>query len=259
MKVFSKKNFKIAFGKYLPLVLGLRIPGFIHIHFRYAKASFITWCVLFVAPFIFGVEVLSTFFERTAETQIRDWQVFLISLFVIALAFFFAERHRKFRVFYVAAIPAIIVLNGLFHLFIVDGWSIGSLVKFSLLAGFPAWWLGRHAAGKGYRLLSNGADKNYRPGRNLYMDGNYSEAFEHLEPSAKRGHMKSLYLIGHAHEFGHGRPLDRIIAARFYSKSARKGYGKAHKAFEALFQSFNDDEVDLYEDHVGKTGLSNLF
>jgi len=68
----------------------------------------------------------------------------------------------------------------------------------------------------GYRMLSDGANKTYRPGRDLYMEGQYAKAFIYLEPSAKRGHMKSLYLLGHAHEHGNGRERDRV-KAKLYS------------------------------------------
>ncbi|MBL4869751.1 MAG: sel1 repeat family protein [Robiginitomaculum sp.] len=151
-----------------------------------------------------------------------------------------------------------VVVNGLFNLVYTDGLSIGGLIKFGILAALPAWWLGRHAMGKGYNLLSDGADKNYRPGRDLYMDGQYVEAFAHLEPSAKRGHMKSLYLLGHAHEHGNGREIERITAARFYDKAGRKGYGKAHHAFEALFETFGPEEIKTFETNLGISEINEL-
>lgn len=241
------------------MVFGLNMPGFIKIHQRYVRRSFLTWFVLFIAPFVFGVMCLSIISEKLFEVEANNWQLFLAALFLIAVAFFFAERHRKFRRIYVMAIPAMVIVNGLFNLVFTDGLSIGGLITFGVLAVLPAWWLGRHAMGKGYRLLSDGADKNYRPGRDLYMDGQYVEAFAHLEPSAERGHMKSLYLLGHAHEHGKGRERDRIKAARFYDKSSRKGYGKAHLAFEALFETFSQDELYTYETDFGVSGINELF
>ena len=107
-------------------------------------------------------------------------------------------------------------------------------------------------------MLSDGADKNYRPGRDLYMDGEYEPAFIHLEPSAKRGHMKSLYLLGHAHEHGNGRAQDRIKAASFYNKSAKKGCRKAHDAFEALFANFTKKEVEAFKVDLNLS-VSELF
>lgn len=259
MGALSKKNIKTAAREYLPLIFGLRIPGFIKVHLRYARRSFITWIVLFIAPFVIGVTSLSIICEKFLKVEASGLQIFLITLFLIALAFFFAERNRKFRRIYVVAIPIMVILNGLFNLIVTDGFSESSLVRFGLLTGLPAWWLGRHAGGKGYRMLSDGADKDYRPGRDLYMEEIYEEAFLRLEPAAKRGHMKALYLIGHAHELGNGRDIDRIKAARFYDKSSRKGYGKAHLAFETLFATFNAEEIDAFETDLAATGINDLF
>jgi len=113
--------------------------------------------------------------------------------------------------------------------------------------------------GAGYRMLSDGADKNYRPGRNLYMDGHYEKAFVHLVPAAKRGHMKSLYLLGHAHEHGNGRSLDLIKAAHFYEAASSKGYRKASAAFERLVQTFDAAQMDAYETDVSTLEVNQLF
>jgi hypothetical protein len=255
----TRQKINAAAREYVPMVLGIRIPGFLKVHWRYAKRSFITWFVLFIAPFVIGVIILKTIAEKLLELHPNDVQLFLIALFLIALAFFFAERHRRFRHIYVRAIPAMVILNGLFNLFFTDGLSTGGIITFAVLAGLPAWWLGRRAMGKGYKLLSDGACKDYRPGRDLYMDGHYEKAFAHLEPSAKRGQMKALYLLGHAHEHGNGRPRDRIKAARFYDKSSRKGYGKAHLAYDDLFDTFSKDEITAFETDLGTSGINELF
>lgn len=257
VRAFSKQNVKLA-REYVPMVFGLRIPGFIRVHMRYARRSLITWLVLFLAPFVIGVMIFTTVAEKLLEVKMSGWQVNLLTLFLIALAFFFAERNRKFRRIYVVAIPVMVVVNGVFNLVFTDGLSIGSLITFGLLAALPAWWLGRHAMGKGYRLLSDGADKDYRPGRDLYMDGKYAESFVHLEPSAKRGHMKSLYLLGHAHEHGNGREVERITAARLYDKAGRKGYSKAHLAFETLFETFSQKEIKTFETNLGISEINEL-
>ncbi len=259
MSEMSWQTVQAGLRKYLPLALGFRTPGFIKIHLRYARRSFVTWFVLVIAPFVFGVMSLSIISENLLEAKARDWQLFLIALFLIALAFFCAERSRTFRRIYVMAIPSVVIINGLFKMFFVDGLSTGSLITFGILSAAPAWWLGRHAMGKGYRLLSDGADKDYRPGRDLYMEGHYAEAFVHLEPSARRGHMKSLYLLGDAYEHGKGRERDRVKAARFYDKASRKGYGKATRAFEALFETFNSDEIAAFEAKFGTLGINELF
>lgn len=259
VSAFSRQNIKAAALQYVPMIFGLRVPGFIKVHWRYARRSFITWLVLFIAPFVIGVASLSVISEKILKVETTEWQLFLIALFLIAVAFFFAERHRTFRRIYVMAIPAMVILNGVVHLVFTNGLSLGSVVTFGILAVLPAWWLGRHSMGKGYRLLSNGADKNYRPGRDLYMDGQYKEAFAHLEPSAERGHMKSLYLLGDAYEHGNGRDKDRIKAAWFYDKASRKGYRKAHTAFDILFETFSPDEIAAFETNLSISGINDLF
>lgn len=258
MSAFTKKNIKVVLTRYVPMVLGLRIPGFIRIHFRYMRRNLFIWLVLVIAPFIIGLMTLSMMNRAWDEVSFTGWQRFFIVLFLIAIAFYFAERHRKFRRFYVMAIPGMVIINGLFRFAFDGGVSFGGLVSFAILAGLPALLLGKLSLGKGYRMLSDGADKNYRPGRNLYMEAQYEQAFIHLEPAAKRGHMKSLYLLGHAHEHGNGRAQDRIKAARFYNKSAKKGYRKAHAAFEALFATFATAEVEAFEVDLGISG-SELF
>lgn len=259
MSAFSKHNMKAVALQYVPMMFGLRIPGFIRIHGRYARRSLLTWFVLFIAPFVIGVASLSVICERILKVDATEWQLFLIALFLIAVAFFFAERYRTFRRIYVMAIPALVIVNGGVHLIFTNGLSTGSVITFGILAVLPAWWLGRHAMGKGYRLLSDGADKDYRPGRDLYMDGQYEEAFAYLEPSAKRGHMKSLYLLGHACEHGNGRERERVKAARFYDKASRKGYRKAQPAFEGLFETFSQDETDAFETKFSRSGINDLF
>lgn len=259
MTPFSKKNLKTVATDYVPTLLGLRIPGFIRIHFRYFASNPFIWLVLVIAPFIIGLVTLSMMNQAWEEVSLSGWQRFFIVLFIIAIAFYFAERHRKFRRFYVMAIPGMVVVNGLFR-FVFDGGDIlGGLVTFAILALIPAWILAHFSMGMGYRMLSNGADKNYRPGRDLYMKGHYTKAFLHLEPAARRGHMKSLYLMGHACEHGHGRPQDKIKAALFYDKSAKKGYRKANSAFDTLFSSFSAKEIEAYEADLEIKGHEELF
>ena len=259
MAILSKQNIKAATRKYLPTVLGIRVPGFFKIHLRYAKRSFITWFVLFIAPFVISVMTLRIICEKFLDLTPNDVQLYIVALFLIALAFFFAERHRRFRRIYVTALPVLVIVYGLVVLISLREPFPGNLFRFAFTSALPAWWLGRHARGKGYRMLSDGADKDYRPGRDLYMDGKFDEAFVHLEPSAKRGHMKSLYLLGHAHEHGQGREIDRIKAARFYDKSSRKGYTKARRAYDDLFDTFSPDEIKAFETELGTSGIDELF
>jgi len=169
--------------QYGPTVLGIRIPGFFKIHFRYARRSFKTWFVLFIAPFIVSTMSIRIITRKFFEWNPSDVQLYIIGFFIIALAFYFAERHRTFRKIYVLAIPALVVVYGLVNWAADPGSFPGNLIKFGIITLVPAWWLWNHAAGEGYKTLSDGADLHYRPGRNLYMEGKYEEAFVHLEPA----------------------------------------------------------------------------
>lgn len=259
MKFLTKKNIKTASFEYVPMILGIRVPGFLRIHLRYALRNPFIYIILVIAPFILGMMFLTALNKQLIDGKGQGWQIFLITLFLIALAFFMAERSRKFRQFYVAAIPGMVIANGLFNLFIVQGFNFGNLIGFGILAGIPAWFLGKFSMGHGYRMLSDGAYKNYRIGRNLYGDDDYKNAFLYLEPAARKGHMKSLYLLGHAHEHANGRELDVIKAAHFYEKASSKGYAKATRAYEALVQSFTPEQMQAYETDVSTLEVNQLF
>lgn len=259
MGLISKNNLNLVATEYAPMLVGLRIPGFVKIHLRYLFSNPFIWGVLFLAPFIIGLFTVSSFSRNVLKTNPSDWQIFLIVLFLIALAFYFAERNRTFRVIYVRAIPTMVIINGVFIYIFDVGSLFGGLVVFSVLALLPAWLLGKLSMGMGYRMLSNGADRSYRPGRDFYMDGQYDEALVHLERAAKRGHMKSLYLLGHAHEHGNGLELDRIKAAWLYEKSAKKGYRRAQIAFESLSASFSMEEKEAFESDLAPSGINDLF
>ncbi|MGB6228880.1 MAG: hypothetical protein WBF53_01970 [Litorimonas sp.] len=259
MGLISKRTLKLAATEYAPMMFGVRVPGFIRIHLRYLISNPFVWTVLFLAPFVIGLFTVSSFSRNVMKLTPNDWQIFLTVLFLIALAFYFAERNRTFRKIYVRAIPAMVIVNGVFiYIFDMDT-LFGGLVVFSILALLPAWVLGKLSMGMGYRMLSNGADRHYRPGRDLYMEDRFEEAFRHLEPSARRGHMKSLYLLGHAHEHARGRELDRVKAARLYERSAKKGYRKAQSAFERLCSSFSVEEKASFENDLNLSGINDLF
>ncbi|NNC38408.1 MAG: sel1 repeat family protein [Acidimicrobiales bacterium] len=245
--------------QHAPTIFGIRIPGFFKIHMRYAKRSFTTWFVLFIAPFVISVILMGQIARTFFDLNPSDIQLFIIAFFLIAVAFFCAERNRDFRKAYVLAIPALVLVYGVIGLFTDTDPFPGNLFKFAVLSALPALWLWQRARDKGYKMLSDGADKDYRPGRDLYMDGQYAQAFTHLEPAAKRGHMKSLYLLGHAHEHGQGRDQDRVRAARFYDKASRKGYAKARRAFDDLFESFDATEIKAFETELGVIGSEELF
>jgi len=242
-----------------PSVLGIRIPGFFKIHMRYAKHSFSTWFVLFIAPFLVSIMIMRVIARRFLEINPTDLQLYIVAFFLIALAFFFAERHRKFRSIYVILVPALLIVFGLVTVDLAQGRFPGNIIKFAILILYPAWWLWKRASDDGYKALSDGADSDYRPGHNLYMAGEYESAFTYLKPSAERGHMKSLYLLGHAYENGNGQECDRVKAAKLYDKSARKGYGKARSAFEKLFGTLTNDEKNRYDTELSVSGSEELF
>jgi len=152
-----------------------------------------------------------------------------------------------------------VIANGVFNLIFKNGLSFGSFVVFLILALIPALILGKLSMGYGYRLLSDGADKTYRKGRDLYIAGEYHQAFLQLEPAARRGHMKNLYLLGHAHELGHGRALDLFKAARFYEKSSARGYRKATAAYERLIHTFDAAQLKHYKADLSALDVNQLF
>lgn len=250
---------KLMVTNYAPALLGIRIPGFIRIHLRYIASNPFVWGILFVAPFVIGLVTLSQFSRRVLQVEPGGWQLFFLVLFLIALAFYFAERNRTFRTIYVRAIPAMVILNGLIRLVMNGDFSLGGIIVFFVLSVIPAWLLWLLSTGMGYLMLSNGADRRYRPGRDFFMAGEYDVALDYLEPSARRGHMKSLYLIGEAFENGWGYDQDRVKAARLYNKSADKGYRKAQLAFERLCASFTAEEQARFENDVSISGINDLF
>ena len=257
----SRQQMKIAATEYAPMLFGIRIPGFIRVHWRYFVGNPFVWMVLVIAPFIIGLVTVFSVDRAVEAVDISGWQAFLLVLFLIALAFHFAERNRTFRKVYVAALPGMVLLNGFLIYVFDDGYGpwYARLIVFGLLAALPAWVLWKLSSGMGYRMLSNGGDRHYRAGRDLYMAGEHAQGLLKLEPSAKRGNMKSLFLLGDAHEHGRGSELDRVRAARFYDASAKRGYRRGQAAFERLSQSFTEEERDAFESDVSAGGLVDLF
>ena len=257
----TRRQVKVAATEYAPQLLGLRIPGFIRIHWRYFIGNPFVWMVLVIAPFIIGLVTVFSVNRAVAGFDITGWQAFFLVLLLIALAFFFAERNRTFRKVYVAALPGMVLLNGVIIYLFGDTYGpwFSRLVVFAILAVLPAWVLWKLASGMGYRMLSNGGDRHYRAGRDLYHAGEHEAGLLKLEPSAKRGNMKSLFLLGDAHENGHGYKPDRIRAARFYDASAKRGYRRAQVAFERLSASFTDEERAVFESDLSVGGLAELF
>ena len=254
-----KQKLSLFMREHLPLLFGFRVPGFLRIHWRYARYNFLTWFVLFIAPFVITVLSLRAVSNVIPDVNPSDLQLYLIAFFVIALMFFFAERHREFRKIYVLLIPVLVIAYGVLQFILDPGRFPGNLIRFGILTLLPAWWLWKRAQGKGYKALSDGAEKSYRRGADLYQDGQYEDAFVLLEPAAKRGHMKSLFLLGDSFEHGKGRPMNRVRAAQLYDRAGRKGYHRAQAAYEELFKTFSAEEQEQYEYELGASGINELF
>ena len=206
-----------------------------------------------------SVIALRTLRRVAADINFNDTSIYLIAFFVIAVMFFLAERYRQFRKIYVILIPALVIFYGLIGLIVEPGRFPGNLFRFAILTGLPAWWLWKRATNQGFKALTDGADKDYRTGHDLYLEEEFETAFIHLEKSASRGHMKSLFLLGDAYEHGRGKDKNRVKAARLYDKSGHKGYVKAREALRRLHDKLNEDEKSQLEINTGNSGLDDLF
>jgi len=244
-KTEPKKSRKRALPKAVGgFFLSLYLPKFVRIHFRYVKHSFRVWAALFVAPFLAIKLSLITVFNWLAEESSSVWKFDLIAIFAVAVCFVLAERHRKFRQFYVYAAPIVMML-GLLH-WAGDGsgyLSLGYAVKGALIVYF-SYRVGRFTISTGYQKLTDGADKDYIKGREHYDGGAYDLALPLLEKAAKRGHFKSLYFIGDAYENGHFYEADLVKAAEHYKSAGRKGYAKANDRFQEILNRMTDAEKD---------------
>jgi len=222
-------------------------PNFIAIHFRYAKDNFRVWAALFIAPFIAVKLSLIRVFEwlsTTGSGGSGGWQFDLLAIFCIALCFVMAERYRNFRKFYVYFAPAIMGLSLLYWAGGQPGMHLlttGFAVKAALI-GLLTYRVGRFTIDTGYQVLTDGADKNYRAGRDHYELGEYELAMPLLEKSAKKGHFKSQFLLGVAYENGHHYPVDKVLAAKQYLKATKKGHQKAKQRLQSIMDVMNEEQ-----------------
>lgn len=225
------------------LVLGQYVPGFLKIHLRYIKRNVRVWLALFVAPFLAIKLFFVSLFNIISDGTIGTWKFDLIAIFVVALCFFLAERHRSFRKFYVYFAPAVMCLGLLYWAANggADLVSPGFIVK-AVLIGYLTFRIGRFTIDMAYQILTEGADPNYREGRDLYDQKEYELAMPLLEASAARGHFKSMYLIGEAYERGFHYKKDRIKAAEYYWESGKKGYAKGSERFRDLMDRMSKSE-----------------
>jgi len=245
-----KKSSGMA-AKFGALALGAYVPQFFRIHLRYMKHNFRTWAALFVAPFLAVKLSIIALFEALAEDGDGLWRFDIIAIFVVALCFVMAERHRSFRRVYVYAVPIVMTLGLLYWAGGNGGYTnMGYLVKAALIGIFTQ-RVGKFTITHGYQQLSEGADKDYSQGRDHYKHAEYALAMPLLETSAGRGHFKSLYLLGDAYEHGHFYARDPVKAAEYFMKSARKGYSKANKRHEQLLDTLSPEQRKRLEGQWG--------
>jgi len=214
------------------MALGAYVPKFFRIHLRYIRNNLRAWVVLFVTPFLAIKLFMIALIERLSQFGEGPdgvvWHYDIIAIFAVAVCFAMAERHRGFRRFYVYAVPTVMALGLLYWAGGRGGYAnVGYLFKAGLI-GILTYRVGKFTINKGYEQLSDGADKDYKRGRDHYESGEYELAIPFLETAAKRGHFKSLFLLGDAYEYGHCVEADLAKAAEYFMKSSRKGYRKAN-------------------------------
>ncbi len=225
------------------LVLGQYVPGFLKIHLRYIKRNFRVWLALFVAPFLALKLFFVALFNAVSDGTTGAWKFDLMAIFVIALCFFMAERHRGFRKFYVYLAPAVMCI-GLLYWAASGGADIftpGFIVK-AVLVGYLTFRVGRFTINIAYQILTEAADPDYRNGRDLYEQKKFDIAIPLLEASAARGNFKSLFLIGDAYEQGHFFEKNRTKAAEYYWEAGKRGYANGNERFRNLMERMSDDE-----------------
>ena len=60
-------------------------------------------------------------------------------------------------------------------------------------------------------------------GCDAYVNGDYKTALKYCIPAAKRGHVKSMYIVGECYVNGDGVSQSWIEAVKWYRKSAEQG------------------------------------
>lgn len=230
--------------------LGAFIPGFLRIHWRYLRNNLRAWVALFVAPFMAIKLSLIALVGWFASDTAGVWKFDLIAIFSVALCFFLAERHRGFRKVYVYVVPAVMAVCLLYWAGSDSGvLNAGFAVK-AILIGLLTYRVGKFTITKGYEQLTEGADKDYHQGRLHYDRGDYELALPFLEKAAKRGHFKSLYLLGEAYELGHHYDKDIVKAARHFLRAGKKGYAKANQRHESLLGKMTTSEQKQAERNI---------
>jgi TPR repeat protein len=74
----------------------------------------------------------------------------------------------------------------------------------------------------------------YQKARQLFLDGNYTDAAAVLMPLAQQGHSGAQYSVGYMYHYGYGLPHNEREANHWITIAAARGNAKAKKALEIL-------------------------
>jgi TPR repeat protein len=74
----------------------------------------------------------------------------------------------------------------------------------------------------------------YQKARQLFLDGNYTEAATILMPLAQQGHPGAQYSIGYMYHYGYGLPHNEREANHWITIAAARGNAKAKKALAII-------------------------
>jgi len=72
-------------------------------------------------------------------------------------------------------------------------------------------------------------------GQAAYQRGDYETALQLLSPLAEQGDVRAEFILGLAHDLGHGVPQDHAKAAVWYQKAADQGDPDAQANLGALY------------------------
>lgn len=70
-----------------------------------------------------------------------------------------------------------------------------------------------------------------------YQHQNYGQAFNDARISAQYGHLKATYALGYMYYYGIGTQANPILARKWISKAAERGYQPAQAALNALYNT----------------------
>ena len=223
-------------------MLAAYLPGFFKIHLRYIRNFPLVWATLFVAPFIAIKLVLVTIFGWFGEQGSGGLAFDIMAIFLIAICFFLAERHRNVRQIYVYLGPAIIAGGLLYWAWSSQGFMSPGFMILVLLIAVLVRRVYRISTIDGWRAFEDGGSRKYRKARKLFSEGQEEKAMKLMEKTAKKGHFKSLYFLAESYELGRFYERDLFKACALYLKSSKKGYKPAHEKFRLLFENMSEAE-----------------